>query len=418
MTGIPIEQLPLSGRTCKALHRSSIHCVNDLLAASLENISRERSIGEKTLQEIEQVISLLANGEIELVEDDIEELKQSFSEEQLSEMSRYSILELKLSETPLTILCRAGYETLDKVACLSEEDYQRFKRLSKRATKETINAMNGWLEEKGFLYFTRERKRGGISEMSLGTYREIADALTPIFQVNCYQLYMLISKAGLNRDIKVGEDRISLDYNIRIVMELQEIQKMLHTFWAQNMTDGMIEINEAKKALSILQVPFDIQIVIESSCKNSIICECRNYYLEMKETFDKYFANSCDMKSRNIQIISKRISGMSLREIGDAYGITGERARQLSAKEIIRFPLLFEDYFAEPFEYFNIPKSKFIRLFPEISQKGYEYISMRHRKGKAELCEDKLTEYTGRWKDRLSEFLREEGGQFYKLADQ
>lgn len=100
-----------------------------------------------------------------------------------------------------------------------------------------------------------------------------------------------------------------------------------------------------------------------------------------------------------------RISGVTLQVIGDEFGITRERVRQIYIKTVRTFPLLREDYYRKPYEFFNLSPKDFLEMFPECNKTGVEYLSVRYIKGKKELTSRRLCKYQGPYKDELRKLL-------------
>ena len=152
MTGIPIEKLGLSVRTINVLHRMEIYSIDQLLSASIENIYRQQHVGAKTIADIQDALSKVRTGEIDL--DDLDSMDKkgllkdaAFTEDQLQELSTHSIDELGLSARPYNILMRAGLLSLDKVAILSEQDIEDLKGLGTASRREVLAGIAKWLND-------------------------------------------------------------------------------------------------------------------------------------------------------------------------------------------------------------------------------------------------------------------------------
>lgn len=96
-----------------------------------------------------------------------------------------------------------------------------------------------------------------------------------------------------------------------------------------------------------------------------------------------------ESNERNGEIILKRLSGVSLHMIGDMYGLTRERVRQILVQTAKKMPLMYEDYFSEPYEYFKLTIEEFCNVFPSCGETGYEYL-LNTKKGDMEITSDNL----------------------------
>ncbi len=69
---------------------------------------------------------------------------------------------------------------------------------------------------------------------------------------------------------------------------------------------------------------------------------------------------------------------------------------------------MYEDYFSEPYEYFKFSKEDFCNAFPSCGEAGYEYLSVKYKKGDIDINSDNLKNYTGRFSERMNVFCGEE----------
>lgn len=415
MPGTPIEQLSLSVRACNLLHRMNIHYVEDFLTISLEEVEKQRNVGKKTIAEIKQALVLATNGEVEftyeLPEDD--NAVEGFSDAQLSEMSRHSISELKLSTRPNNALTKEGYITIDKVAMLTKDDIKQFKGLGQKSIDEIVNSIDKWLDDNRAL-LANVNKDNCISEEIQDIFINLAQEIEPLTRVYWRHLFQWISDAGKIEMVEVNAESISLDNNIRIILTLPEMQLKLKSLWFRYTSKGMIAVNDLEERLKSLGLNFDYRIVIECFCMSFGVFRHRDCFLLPRKNIIETLSSAGEINERSLNILKMRIKGNSLQEVGDAFGCTRERVRQIVKKIVHKLPLLFEDYFAEPFEAFHFSKLEFIRLFPEVSEEGYEYLAVRYQKGKNILSEDTISEYSGHWKNRLYSYIGEEAERIDK----
>src|SRR5699024_8607512 len=75
------------------------------------------------------------------------------------------------------------------------------------------------------------------------------------------------------------------------------------------------------------------------------------------------------------QVLQARLDGKTLQEIGDQYGITRERVRQLTQKELKKKPRLREDKYIYIYDHYDISLEDFILAFDEPSE-TYYYLEM------------------------------------------
>ena len=85
------------------------------------------------------------------------------------------------------------------------------------------------------------------------------------------------------------------------------------------------------------------------------------------------------MKERTRNIIELRLSGLKLEDIGNKYGLTRERIRQIIEKEYNKFPLINEDKYKLFYEEYDFTEEEFTKIFLEPKQ-TYYYLADKYKK--------------------------------------
>ncbi len=383
--------------------------VDELLKVTAEDLEKQPSAGSKTIHEILQMISSIEHGEIDLDALAAEQYSDRvFADSQLSDMSRHSISELRMPAWASTILFNAGYYTMDQIAVLSRSAFIRLLEGRKSSADKIIQALDIWLSENGFCGY-RERKYQEGAPLHQEYYniaREISLALAPIIDLYPVSVLMWLSEESVLPRIDVRDTPGALEHNVLLELESPEALSLLKYYWKQTVPAGMIKASEAEAQLDMLDLPITTQQLTEFCLRHNILAEQRGIYLIQRDRAYDTILASLSAQGRNYEIAKMKLEGNTLQEIGNVYHCTRERVRQICQITIGGLPLQFEDYFAEPYEYFHIPKMEFCKIFPFISGEGYEYIAIRHRKGKTALTEETLPVYTGTWKDFLQDYLK------------
>lgn len=404
MAGTPIEQLHFSVRASNVLHRMGIHTFEELIDTPIESIAQQRNIGVKTLDEIKSVLQNTGLIIEQVIDGNSAESTEpmGFSNEQLAEMSRHSIDELGLSVRPYNALHRAGCLTIDKVALLAEPDFAQMKGLGKKSVEEIRDSISLWIREN--IVFENGTQQEPTNADLKNLLQWVSSSLEPIMHLYWKQLYDFIVRTGGSEKIPAS-DR---DAALRTVLLLPEIRSEVKSFWESISIRGMITPNAVSDHIASLNLPFDPEILVDTALEGNIIVKLRDVFLVSRDSFLEAYDKICDPEDRAAQILKFRTEGENLQDIGDLFDLTRERVRQITVKMIRKFPMLFEDYFSEPYKHFHLLKTQFIRAFPEISEEGYEFLSIRYSRGKVALTRKSLEEYTGLWKDQLSLFLDDE----------
>lgn len=406
MAGTSIEQLHLSVRASNVLYRMGIDTVEELVKTPLEAIAEQRNIGEKTLCEIQAIVESLSKSEefdeYSSTSEDV--VNNGYSDEQLTEMSRHSINEIDLSVRSYNALNRAGYTTLDKVATLTESDYASIKGLGKQSVDEVKSLISNWVYEYlGMSGSLEVNPKVTIEDELKRKLQKVERELEPVVHVYWLQLYNLILSAD-NADQMLANDLI----NIESIIRIPGFQPNLLEFFEHFSRNGIINKEFLHKCLLDLNLTFDYNVLIKTALDANIIYSYRDSFLISRETFSDAFNRLCGSNDRSARLLQLRAAGETLQDIGDAFGLTRERVRQITNKLVKQFPLLFEDYFREPYCWFYFSKERFLMAFPEVSDEGFGYLSIRYPHGHVKVSQNTIEEYNGAWKNRLKEFISQE----------
>ncbi|MGN8891026.1 AAA family ATPase [Dysosmobacter sp. HCP28S3_G4] len=208
------------------------------------------------------------------------------------------------------------------------------------------------------------------------------------------QLSVSYKESGITKQVREGEEQ-------RI------INSILRAFWSTIILEGILPEDELRLRISKLALDFTPSILVDQALATGILMTCNRMIMISRDTFLDAFEKVCDPDDRAAQILQFRTEGESLQNIGDLFELTRERVRQITVKLVHKFPLLFEDYFSEPYQYFHLLKAEFCGAFPDVAEEGYEYLSIRYQRGKIPLTSESLSEYKGTWKTQLNAFLHE-----------
>lgn len=414
MSGIPIESLKLSVRAMNVLYRMRITEVDQLINTPMEQIADQRNIGVKTISEIQGIIDQIVSGDV-----DIEELRMMnisnsktgewvYSKEQIEELSCHSITELNLSNRAMNALAKIGCNTLDKLTLMSEEDIRNLKGLGAKTCEEILCELKRWIE--GNLFFMKDDESvGEISFEEMEFYKELARKFSPIVHIYWEKLRDIIHEAGLNDVIEYVNAGFVNDVCISKILNVSEFDVSLKNLFLNFAPDGIIRLADMEIILSSLNLEFDTNILIKKFCDSTICCVKDEYcYLKRPHVMRYVKENYLDRGGRNEEIILRRIQGENLQTIGDSCGLTRERVRQILVKTVKKYPLMYEDFFREPYEYFKFSKEEFSNAFPSCGESGYEYLFIKYKKGNKDITPDSVSGYTGLFCERMKDFLDEE----------
>jgi hypothetical protein len=413
MVDILVNSLGLSVRASNALNRMQIHTLEQLLNTPIEEIKEARNIGAKTVDEIETFCKSYLDGAIEI--DTLtkkvyvsEITERTFSEDDLEEMSHHNITELELSARAENGLLRIGCDTLSKLAMISEKELREMKGLGAKTCDEILNKREAWTES-NLCVVAFDENAEIITESEKAFYEKISDIICPIKHLFWRQLRKLF----LENDIMQLEDDFSLyrinDKFILTIIQLDEFDLPLKSYFRNLVPDEFIKMQNLRERIDEENLDFDGNILIERLL-DSEICKQKNDYIYLnKPKVVQYLENhKDDFETKKYESFLRRLNGESLQEIGDVFDLTRERVRQILVKMAKKMPYLFEDYYRFPYEHFKFSKEEFRNAFPECGDIGYEYLSIRYKKGKDVVSSKSVENYTGIYKERMYEYLKEE----------
>lgn len=400
-----IAELPLANRTKRALHRMGVHTIEMLLSTPRDDILRQKGVGQKAINELDECLQLIYEGQIsvhcdlpldEMISDKDCDHTSTYclTEEEMQALSLYDISELCLSTRPYNALYREGWTTMDKLVLLKYSDLQLLYGLGQKSCHEILSAVEKW--------FAQWRVSFKKSQM------DIQD-LTEEEQVRIHEVYaciaptLSISERNVAQWFYVQDENISteafqwddLNERIKHLLKMPECQLFIQTFWMNIMEHGIIDRQQAHKHLKEVFPNISEMVVVDSSLELEIICQYQDYYFLKRKTLIEVFSEFYQENNRNANIMKLKLQGYTLQEIGDYIGITRERVRQITLKEIRKFPRVYEDYYAMPYMFFHFMKDDFLRIFPELTEEAYEFLSIKYRRGKEELNLLSLSYYDG-----------------------
>lgn len=404
MKDVLIDNLGLSVRATNALNNMQIHTLEQLLDTPIDTIRAGRNIGVKTLNEI-----------LEFCKSYIQEKENRvFSKEEIEEMSHHYITELDLSVRAEKRLLFIQCDTLEKLLAINKNELIEMKGIGIKTYNEIINKKNLWIarnlcEEKISKNVNIISSDDGISAKEREFYIQLSQLLSPIKHI----LWRDLREILLERKVMKGYDDFSLqridNEYIYSVLLLDEFELPLKLYFNKFAFNGIIRIEELKTKLDEEKLEFNKNIIINSILDKRICYQIVEYLYVDRQKLPQYLKEDNQIKkNRHYEIFIQKLNGESLQQIGNVFGLTRERIRQLLGKMVRNMPYLYEDYYKFPYEYFKLSEKEFCSIFPECGIIGYRYLSIRYKKGKKILTEYSVSTYTSIFKERLEKYLKKE----------
>ena len=302
MTKLAIEQCGLSARACNCLFRHGIFDTDALQSVSLSEISTWNKVGEKTLQEIADLMRQLAYGipPISLQQQQTEQVPENSRQEKvedsksgalirskIEELAWYSIDEIELSTRAVNALHRAQKSTLKDVLELIKVDFEGVHGLGCKTKAEITENFNDWIDSNHFLE-TDEPSNFAISLEEIKYFEKIRNAVRTFYPCTVSFLIQSVRKANMYERITVdGYDNISMEC-FRAILDLPEMQKSIEKLFNKIVPSGAVKVEKLKSEIE-QQVPDIPAFVVEDKMLDSNnYVEKNGYYFAKRPRLDKY----------------------------------------------------------------------------------------------------------------------------------
>lgn len=370
-----IELLPLSTRTYNCLRRNGIDTVGQLLDAPPEQWKDVRNLGKKSLAELEAITAELSGGSERLLlvesraepdpQDTVEAAPESGPVLLLPDIP---IEELGLPTRALRCLSRVGIHSAAQLSRASKRTLMELSSMGEKTACETLDRLSAFRRELGL--DSGKVDTAGLDRFErLGTKVALASGLSKgeclRALVSCYAACpdggdgALLDQACLR-----GPVRSALRRKLLARLEATEAEVAVRSLLSclpEGTDPGVLEelLAELEERLQVRRQGDMVE---------------RRY-----PTIIQYAERLPD--GRNRSIFLARLRGEeTLEELGQRYGITRERVRQITEKVLEKCPRLHEERYQYLFEQYEISCEEFQLAFDE-PEETYHFLEMLRTRG-------------------------------------
>lgn len=390
-----IGKLDLSARAFNALRRAGIVSVGDLQDFPIEKFPSLKNMGVKTVTEITEVIEEIANYEIDPLNCNADQeaednLDVRFIGKDGLSYRDLPIEDIELSKRSFNCLKGAGINYISMLLDKTETDLFEIPKMGSKSVKEIIEAIT-LLVLQPMPAARSSHNEVSVSEINEDCLRIVQEVVKKI-DVHAGKLYEDILPLVANCNgrlftagsaVEIDEHLISKLYGLpllRCAIKETTLKQL------ESKPYGMDKFNLVRFLPSFLQNELIVDSLISELIQDgNLLCLHAEIYKRKYPTSLEYAASLS--KSKDSAVLTRRLTGQTLDEIGKSLNLSRQRIQQIETKCIRKAPTLSEDMFAHVFQKYDIAKEDFLLGFKETAI-TYNYLSIAYKKG--ELPVDEL----------------------------
>ena len=175
-----------------------------------------------------------------------------------------------------------------------------------------------------------------------------------------------------------------LDYKRNIKQEIKNYPNYVFKYIENTYNKEKFKLEDLAIGLKILHyntnlLELDIKYLLDNNKLNK---ENEYYYIPYPKLLDQLDL----LKEEYRTIILKKLEGRTLESIGNDYGVTRERIRQIISKNFSKLPVLEEDRYHQLFEEYDFDCQTFCEVF-SVKKYVYYYLKEKYTKGEKEVID-------------------------------
>lgn len=371
-----ISILPLSVRSQNCLHRANIHTVGALIDYPSDALINIRNMGKKSIEEIQSFIHELGKktGEFILVDlkDDCADNKASLQENENDIVTAFIdktgivVRDIPVKNLPLSVrarnsLTQNGYEFASQLVNINYNELMNLQNMGEKTVNEVLAfiAKISVKHETGTIATETITPNNSLTAEMCAAYGEeeniwLREILTIKSQfpdaMGETLIYRLYDSVFVRGTVKAKILKIIEENGGKISIATLEEHLPQHL----NNTTILKELLLELESISAVEIG---EIIISRQYPSII----------------QYVAQLHNDRAK--KVLQARLEGKTLQEIGEQYGITRERVRQLTQKELNKRPYLREDKYTYLYDHYNFSPEDFILAFNEPTE-TYYYLEM------------------------------------------
>lgn len=402
-----INMLKLSRRAENCLKNNGYLTIGDVIQIPIEQLYAMKNAGKKTVYEIIGIKEKIKQEmgidfcfetqqteviENYAVEEKAASLMESFYWEGL-EYGDIPVEKMGLSFRSTNALVRNNINNLSELVKYGEEELFQLRNLGKKSVEEI-------LEKKQHLLISARLLRE--EELDPELTEKLNDKKNNIQELvdHLYEKLSIIfgESIFLSQDIfqtvsKYYESEEELDVE-RVKEDKELLDQVFSSKYIRNLLGHEICQILSKKADGVTNnallwyfsdgIPEkSIESTMQDLIHDNRVVIVEGLYKIYRKPFQKYVEEIKNERARGI--VQERAKGKTLEEVGQLYGITRERVRQIEAKALKKARDLAEDRYHYLYTAYNLSKKDFVSV-AKLTEEAYYYLSQKYERGNAKFA--------------------------------
>lgn len=399
-----INELHLSTRSYNALHRAGILTIGDLQVLSEADLHNIKNLGAKSIQEILKKKTSLQVCTADFAPEEAPAHKStpSFTGDDGITYQDIPIEQLGLSNRAYNCLKRQNISFLSEIQHFTRDEIKEWNNVGEKTVTEILEKrdtclLQPALDSSAPSCDTPLTTSDGLCQLVVKRLSSIyalpADDLYEQINLLCELYFQEHSAENINENVLVNTPDFIRTISVSPVFAcgiqaqiLSILNKAVYGCSLKSLSDSCATV-----PTDVLEAYLRFLIATKKAVQNE-----DGYYALKRMTAIEYAAQLSDQ--RRGYVLTERLHGRTLEDIGNELNVQRERIRQIINKALEQHPVLYEDRYAEVFQKYDFSRNDFCLAFQE-NGTVYEYLKIQYKSGELppeELMDDETFPITFR----------------------
>ena len=380
-----INELNLSVRSCNALNRAGILTVGDLQSLSEEDLWKIKNLGAKSVQEI---LDKRARMEVDLGPkpevDSVPETVPSFLGNDGITYQDVAIEQIDFSNRAYNCLKRENISFLSELLHLTYDEIKSWNKVGEKTVTEIIEKRDSYPLQP--VFETAGTANAVQIEAQQALCRSIAKRLSNSYKVDLKSLYEQISPLC---EIYFQENPAETMTEETLLENPDFIRALSASPVFANGIQGKLlsVLNKSVYGCTVKHlsevcrpIPADtLEVNLRSLVATRQVTRNEDGAYTIKRMTAIEYAAQIPNQRRGY-VLTERLHGRTLEDIGNELNVQRERIRQITDKALAQHPTLYEDRYAEVFQKYDFSRDDFRLAFQE-NDTVFEYLKLAYKDG-------------------------------------